>query len=166
MLKKKFLPSFQKIIELFTQKFVFKLSKIWALNPGSEIRDPEKTYFGSQIRVQGLKRHLIPDINTVPYCLMTKFDTQLRRSIRVNCAASIFLHCKGTLSQQEHWSAFSESQLLSQPHLDEFVLIWISHQITVCLVYHHTHFNLLQTLSFFWSSSSTLSDIIFQKLEL
>jgi hypothetical protein len=36
--------NFQRIIELFTQKIVTKLSKIWLWYPGSEIRDPEKTY--------------------------------------------------------------------------------------------------------------------------
>jgi hypothetical protein len=35
MLKKNFLASFQKIIEIFTQKFVTKLSKIWVWDPGS-----------------------------------------------------------------------------------------------------------------------------------
>jgi hypothetical protein len=37
MLKKKIWPSFQRIIELFTQKFVTKLSKIWVWDPGSGI---------------------------------------------------------------------------------------------------------------------------------
>jgi hypothetical protein len=37
------------MIELFTQKIVKKLSKIWVWDPGSEIRDPEKTYSGSRI---------------------------------------------------------------------------------------------------------------------
>ncbi len=32
--------NFQKIIELFTKKFVKKLFKLWAWDPGSEIRDP------------------------------------------------------------------------------------------------------------------------------
>jgi hypothetical protein len=59
MLKKKSLANFKKIIELFTQKIVTKLSKIWVRDPGSEIRDPEKTYSGS--RIQGSKRHRIPD---------------------------------------------------------------------------------------------------------
>ncbi len=49
MLKKKSWANFQRIIELFPQKFVTKLSKIWVWDPGSEIRDPEKTYYGSQI---------------------------------------------------------------------------------------------------------------------
>jgi hypothetical protein len=42
--EEKILASFQRIIELFTQKFVIKLSKIQVW-----IRDPEKTYSGSQI---------------------------------------------------------------------------------------------------------------------
>jgi hypothetical protein len=57
MLKKKNWANFQRIIELFTQKIVTKLSKIWVL--GSGIRDPEKTY--SVSRIQGSKRHRIPD---------------------------------------------------------------------------------------------------------
>ncbi len=42
VLKKKIWANFQRIIELFTQKIVTNLSKIWAWDPGSEIRDPEK----------------------------------------------------------------------------------------------------------------------------
>jgi hypothetical protein len=64
MLKKNVWANFQRIIELFTQKFVTKLSKIWVWDPGSEIRDPEKNLFrisnpGSG--VQGSKKHWIPD---------------------------------------------------------------------------------------------------------
>jgi hypothetical protein len=59
MLKKIIWANFQRIIELFTQKIVSKLSKIWVWDPGSEIRDPEKTYSGS--RIKGSKRHRIPD---------------------------------------------------------------------------------------------------------
>ena len=47
--------NFQRIIKLFTQKIVSKLSKIWVWDPGSEIWDPgfeirdlEKTYPGSR----------------------------------------------------------------------------------------------------------------------
>jgi hypothetical protein len=50
--EKKFGPVF---IDLFTQKFVIKLSKIWVWDPGSMIRDPEKTYSGSRIRARGQK---------------------------------------------------------------------------------------------------------------
>ncbi len=57
MLKKKIWPKFP--IEVFTQKIVTKPSKIWVWDPGSEIRDLEKTYSGS--RIQGSKRHRIPD---------------------------------------------------------------------------------------------------------
>jgi hypothetical protein len=35
MLKKKILTNFQRIIDLFTQKIVSKLSKIWVWDPGS-----------------------------------------------------------------------------------------------------------------------------------
>jgi hypothetical protein len=40
MLKKKICANFQRIIELFTQNIVSKLSKIWVWDPGSEILDP------------------------------------------------------------------------------------------------------------------------------
>jgi hypothetical protein len=59
VLKKKMWADVQRIIELFTQKIVTKLSKLWVWDPGSEIRDPEKTYSGSLI--QGSKRYRIPD---------------------------------------------------------------------------------------------------------
>jgi hypothetical protein len=38
--KKKIWTNFQRIIELFTQKIVTKLSKIWVWDPGSGIPDP------------------------------------------------------------------------------------------------------------------------------
>ncbi len=56
MLKKKIWASFQRIIELFTQIFVTKLSKIWGRDPGSEIRDPEKNLFGIPDPGPGSKR--------------------------------------------------------------------------------------------------------------
>jgi hypothetical protein len=56
MLKKKSWASFQRIIELFTQKFVTKLSKIWIWDRGSE-----KNL--SRIWVQGSKRHRIPALD-------------------------------------------------------------------------------------------------------
>jgi hypothetical protein len=40
VLKKKIWADFQRIIKLFTQKIVNKLSKIWVWDPGSEIRAP------------------------------------------------------------------------------------------------------------------------------
>ncbi len=40
VLNKKIWANFQRIIELFTQKIVNKLSKIWVWDPGSGIRDP------------------------------------------------------------------------------------------------------------------------------
>ncbi len=62
VLNKKMLANFKRIIELFTQKIVNKLSELWIWDPGSEIRDPGKTYSGS--RIQGSKRHLIRIRNT------------------------------------------------------------------------------------------------------
>jgi hypothetical protein len=38
MLKKKIWPSFQRIIELFTKKFVTKLLKIWVWDPGLGVK--------------------------------------------------------------------------------------------------------------------------------
>jgi hypothetical protein len=56
-----FWANFQRIIELFTKKIVKKLLKIWSWDPGSEIRDPEKTYSGSRIPDPGVKKHPILD---------------------------------------------------------------------------------------------------------
>ncbi len=66
MLKKKIWAFFQRIIELFTQKLVSKLSKIWVWDPGSGIRDPgsgirKKPIPDPGTRIQGSKRHRIPD---------------------------------------------------------------------------------------------------------
>jgi len=48
VLKKKIWANFQRIIELFTQKIVTKLSKIWLWDPGS--RGQKGT--GSRIRIR------------------------------------------------------------------------------------------------------------------
>jgi hypothetical protein len=59
--RKKIWPNFPRIIEVFTQKIVTKHSIIWVWDPGSEIRDPEKTYSGSGIPDPGVKKAPIPD---------------------------------------------------------------------------------------------------------
>ncbi len=66
VLKKKIWVNFQRIIELFTQKIVTKLSKVWVWDPG--IRDPGsgKNLF----RIQGLKRHRIPDPDPQHCCFL------------------------------------------------------------------------------------------------
>jgi hypothetical protein len=46
VLEKNLWANIQRIIELFTQKIVTKLSKIWVWDSGFGIRDPEKTYSG------------------------------------------------------------------------------------------------------------------------
>ena len=51
MLKKNIWANFQRIMELFTQEIVTKLSKIWVWDQGSGIRDP-----GS-----GIRKKPIPD---------------------------------------------------------------------------------------------------------
>jgi hypothetical protein len=63
MLKKIIWANVQRIIELFTQKIVNKLSKILVWDPGSEIRDPEKTYSGSRIRGQKGTGSRIPKLS-------------------------------------------------------------------------------------------------------
>jgi hypothetical protein len=76
MLKKKVWANFQRIIELFTQKIVTKLSKTWVWDPGSEIR-------GSGIKKpipdpgsQGSKRHRISDPDPQHCCNeYTSIDT-------------------------------------------------------------------------------------------
>ena len=60
VLKKKIWANFQRIIELFTKKIVKKLLKIWSWDPGSEIRDPEKTYSGSRIQWSKSTQSRIP----------------------------------------------------------------------------------------------------------
>jgi hypothetical protein len=48
ILKKKIWANFQRIVNVFSQKIFNMLSNIWVWDPGSEIRDPEKTYSGSR----------------------------------------------------------------------------------------------------------------------
>jgi hypothetical protein len=61
VLNKKIWANFQRIIELFTQKIVISSQKdgFGIRDPRSGIRELEKTYSGS--RIQGSKRHRIPD---------------------------------------------------------------------------------------------------------
>jgi hypothetical protein len=71
MLEKNIWANFQRIVEVFTQKIFNKLSNIWVLDPGSEIRDPrsgirdprsgiwKKTILDPESRIQGSKRHRI-----------------------------------------------------------------------------------------------------------
>ncbi len=57
VLKKKIWANFQRIMVLFTQKIVTKLSKIWLWDPRSGIRKKPIPDPGSK----GSKRHRIPD---------------------------------------------------------------------------------------------------------
>jgi hypothetical protein len=75
VLKKKNLGEFSKNYRTFYQKNCQKALKNMVLgsgirDPGSEIRDPEKTYSGS--RIQGSKRHRIPDPDP-QHCLTVSY---------------------------------------------------------------------------------------------
>jgi hypothetical protein len=90
VVKKKIRANFQRIIELFTQKIVTKLSKIWIWDPRSGIRDPEKTYSGS--RIQGSKRHRIPDPDPQHWIkgnVLDKAQAELWFDTYMNCRRKI-----------------------------------------------------------------------------
>ncbi len=93
MPKKKIWANFQRIKELFTKKIFKKLLKIWSWDPGSEIRDPEKTYSGSRIPDPGVKKHPIPDPGsgsaTLPYGGKTLF---INEAIYVPTSFSSYLY--------------------------------------------------------------------------
>jgi hypothetical protein len=60
VLKKKIWTNFQTIIELFAQKIVTKLSKVWVWDPGSGIRDPGSGKNLFRIPDPGVKKALDP----------------------------------------------------------------------------------------------------------
>ncbi len=64
--KKKFWSNLQRILERSTQKLSLSSQKY-----GFGIQDPEKTYSGSLILVQGSKRHRIPDPGSRSATLLT-----------------------------------------------------------------------------------------------
>jgi hypothetical protein len=65
MLKKKMWANFQRIIEFFTQKIVTKLSKIWVLDSGSEVRDPRSGKNLFRIPDPGVKKAPDPGSGTL-----------------------------------------------------------------------------------------------------
>jgi hypothetical protein len=62
VLKEKIWANFQRIIELFTQKIVKKLFKIWSWDAGSEIRDPGSGKNPFRIPDPGVKK--APDLGS------------------------------------------------------------------------------------------------------
>jgi hypothetical protein len=60
--------------KIFTQKIVTKLSKIWVRHPGSEIRDPEKTYSGSRIPDPGIKKAPDPGSGSATLCTFLQYE--------------------------------------------------------------------------------------------
>ncbi len=79
VLKKKIWANFQRIREPFTQKIVNKLSKIWIWDPGSGIRDPEKTYFRSRIPDKGVKKAPDPGSGSATLVEIRKWYKKLYR---------------------------------------------------------------------------------------
>jgi hypothetical protein len=73
-------------MELLTQKIVTKLSKIWIWDPGSGIRDPGsgKNLF----RIQGSKRHRIPDPNPQHWYLL---KGTVARFFELSCVSFLIL---------------------------------------------------------------------------
>jgi hypothetical protein len=80
VLKKKIWVTFQRIIEPFTPKIVTKLLKIWVWDPGSEIRDPEKTYSGCNLGKFEILRKLF---NTGMWIQIRLVQTRIREKMLV-----------------------------------------------------------------------------------
>jgi hypothetical protein len=78
MLKKKIWANFQRIIELFTQKIVTKLSKIWVLDPRSGIRKKPFPDLGS--RGQKGTGSRIRIRNTGGTCILIKIQTVMTKN--------------------------------------------------------------------------------------
>jgi hypothetical protein len=74
--EEKNLAQFSKNYRTFYPKICHQALKIWGWDPGSEIR--KKTYSGSRIRVQGSKRHRIPDPDPQHWCHL------MQRTIWIN----------------------------------------------------------------------------------
>jgi hypothetical protein len=74
MLKRKMWSNFQTIIELFPQKIVTKLSKIWVWDPGSEIgiRDPGSGKKLFRIPDPGVKKATDPGSGSATLLLSLK----------------------------------------------------------------------------------------------
>jgi hypothetical protein len=66
MLKKIILANFQRIIKLFTQKIVNKLSKIWVKDQGSGIRDAGSVKNLFRISDPGVKKAPDPGVKKAP----------------------------------------------------------------------------------------------------
>ncbi len=81
MLENKNWANFQRIIELFTQKIVTKLSKIWVWDPGSEIRKnptPDPVSRGSKrgtpTKRQVSKRQVSKNVWFQTSCIGSRFN--------------------------------------------------------------------------------------------
>ena len=77
MLKKKIWANFQRMVELFTQKIVSKLSKIWVWDPGSGPRS-------------GIRKKPIPDPGSRGQ-KGTGSRILLKTLVKTNCSHTFFL---------------------------------------------------------------------------
>jgi hypothetical protein len=82
-----------KKLSLSSQKYGFGIR-----DPGSEIRDPEKTYSGS--RIQGSKRHRIPDPGSGSATLL-----KAAKMFVVGAGAVIRIYGSEELEQKEIFTA-------------------------------------------------------------
>jgi hypothetical protein len=87
MMKKKIRANFQRIVELFTQKIVTKLSKIWVWDPGSGIWKKPIPDPGSRGQKGTGSRIWIRICNTVVYTYTVckgggVWDHRMREGIR------------------------------------------------------------------------------------
>jgi hypothetical protein len=80
VLKKKIWVNFQRIIELFTQKIVTKLSKIWVWYPGCEIRDPGSRKNLFRIPDPGVKKAPDPGSGSATLTFTTDPDPAFYRN--------------------------------------------------------------------------------------
>ncbi len=103
MLKKKICANFQRIIELFTQKIVTKLSKIWVWDPRSGIRK-------KPIPVPGVKKAPDPGSGSTTLTIgqINCVGAQVRRWTRLlPPAAGVLLHLQGRQQLVDHQAARS-----------------------------------------------------------
>jgi hypothetical protein len=120
---KKISASLQRIIEVFSQKIFTKLSKIWVWDPRSGIRDLRsgiriKAYSGS--RIQGSKRHWIPDPGSGSATLVTVIDISIKEIWLITTQFNWLSDGGGTLQlllhlQIHHYRGHGCGQVLPPP---------------------------------------------------
>ncbi len=140
--RKKIWANFQRIIELFTQKIVTKLSKIWIWDLGSEIRDPEKPIPDPGSRGQKGTGSWIPDPDP-QHCTVCKSQNQtkwlIKKHILLMCLRiSFYIYFR---SVRRHFVQKSPALLYSivAHHVFkrkwEIFFYWKTHFVTLYFLY-------------------------------